>query len=119
ILDLPRPQSAQDLLQSAGVSASLTRKLIEPRRRAPDGIVADLLSGQELLAEVVRQPLKAGVGPVKPRMVSRLTEATIDGFRAYRKPQTFTLDASVIVLYGPNGLGKTSFFDAVDYACTG
>src|SRR5690606_11987115 len=34
-------------------------------------------------------------------------------------PQSFNLDASVVVLYGPNGLGKTSFFDAIDYACTG
>ena len=40
-------------------------------------------------------------------------------FRAYREPQTFDLDASVIVLYGPNGLGKTSVFDGIDYACTG
>ena len=43
----------------------------------------------------------------------------VEGFRAYREPQTFDLDASVIVLYGPNGLGKTSLFDAIDYACTG
>ncbi|MEX1027209.1 MAG: AAA family ATPase [Candidatus Paceibacterota bacterium] len=119
ILDLPRPQSAQDLLQSAGVSTSLSRKLVEPMRRAPDGIVDDLLNGKELLAELVRRPLAAGATPVKPRMASRLTEATIESFRAYRKPQAFNLDASVVVLYGPNGLGKTSFFDAIDYACTG
>jgi len=29
------------------------------------------------------------------------------------------VDADVVVFYGPNGLGKTSFFDAIDYVCTG
>ena len=43
----------------------------------------------------------------------------IKGFRAYRKPQTFSLGADVTVLYGPNGFGKTSVFDAIDFAATG
>lgn len=119
-LNLTRPQSARDLLQAAGVPVSLTRKLIEPGQRAPDGIVDDLLTGKESLPDVLRRrPDSAGISPVKPRAVSRLTEATVESFRAYSKPQQFNLDASVVVLYGPNGLGKTSFFDAIDYACTG
>jgi exonuclease SbcC len=40
-------------------------------------------------------------------------------FRAYRRLQTFALGADVTVLYGPNGFGKTSFFDAIDFAVTG
>ena len=118
-LNLPRPQSAPDLLQSAGVAASLTRKLVELGRRAPDGIVDDLLNGKESLPQSLSRSQSAGITPIKPRTVSRLTNATIKSFRAYRKPQSFNLDASVVVLYGPNGLGKTSFFDAIDYACTG
>ena len=43
----------------------------------------------------------------------------MSNFRAYREPQKFALDANLVVLYGPNGLGKTSFFDAIDFACTG
>ncbi|MCP3681998.1 MAG: AAA family ATPase, partial [bacterium] len=31
----------------------------------------------------------------------------------------FDLDANLIVLFGPNGFGKTSMFDAIDFACTG
>ena len=38
----------------------------------------------------------------------RLKELEISNFRAYRS-HTFDLDADLIVLYGPNGFGKTSF----------
>jgi exonuclease SbcC len=118
-LQLRRPRSAQDLLQSAGIAASLARKLVEPRQRAPEGIVEDLLRGKETLPEALVAQKTTNVTLVKPRQVSRLTHATVQSFRAYGGPQTFDLDASVVVLYGPNGLGKTSFFDAIDYACTG
>jgi exonuclease SbcC len=49
----------------------------------------------------------------------RLDAVTIKNFRAYRKPQTFAFGSDVTVLYGANGFGKTSFFDAVDFAATG
>lgn len=116
---LQRPRSAQDLLQTAGIAASLSRKLVEPRQRAPEGIVEDLLGGKETLPDFVIAPNATNVASAKPRNVSRLTEATVESFRAYGGSQTFSLDASVVVLYGPNGLGKTSFFDAIDYGCTG
>jgi exonuclease SbcC len=51
--------------------------------------------------------------------VSKLFLHTIKNFRAYRKPQTFAFGSDVTVLYGANGFGKTSFFDAVDFAATG
>lgn len=116
---LARPQAAQDLLQSAGLSASFTRKLVEARRRAPEGIVEDLLTGRETVPKELVRGGFAAIETAKPRTITRLSEVTVQKFRAYRKPQSFSLDASIIVLYGPNGLGKTSFFDAVDYACTG
>ena len=49
----------------------------------------------------------------------RLQSVAVKNFRAYRKPQIFDLSADVTVLYGPNGFGKTSFFDAIDFATTG
>ena len=42
----------------------------------------------------------------------------VENFRAY-KHQEFDCSGDIIVLYGPNGLGKTSFYDALDFACTG
>lgn len=116
---LQRPQPAQDLLQSAGLSAALARNLIEPGRRSPDGITIDLLRDAPSISAILPREAPAGMALSSPRASSRLTALTVEAFRAYRDARTFDLDASVIVLYGPNGLGKTSFFDALDYACTG
>lgn len=51
----------------------------------------------------------------------------ISGFRIYDDPKDATFDlttasdkpAGFISLYAPNGFGKTSFYDAVEYAITG
>lgn len=48
----------------------------------------------------------------------RLKEMEVEGFRIYGKKEVFDLDADLIVLYGANGLGKTSFFDAFEYGVT-
>ncbi len=116
---LERPQSAQDLLQASGVSHSLARNLVEGGHRAADRIAEDLRDGLESLpTEVVRSATRK-VAVTQPRASTRVTELTVEGFRAYKDAQTFDLDASVVVLYGPNGLGKTSLFDAIDYGATG
>ena len=116
---LQRPISAQDWLQLAGVSRSFARNLIESGKRSADRIACDLRDGHESLPPVLTPPRTERLTVAAPRASSRLLSLTVEGFRAYREPQTFNLDASVIVLYGPNGLGKTSLFDAIDYACTG
>ena len=51
--------------------------------------------------------------------ITRVTHLSIEGFRAYGQRQELDLNADVVVFYGPNGLGKTSLFDAIDFACTG
>ena len=114
-----RPQPAQDLLQSVGVSTSFARNLVEPGKRAADRIARDLRDGYESLPAALTRPDAARLSVTAPRAASRLASLRVEGFRAYRDPQTFDLDASVIVLYGPNGLGKTSLYDAIEYACTG
>ena len=114
-----RPQSAQDFLQSAGVSASLSRKLIEAGHRSAERIALDLRDGDETLPEALTPPRAGRMAITRPRAHSRLVSLTVEAFRAYRDVQKFDLDASVVVLYGPNGLGKTSLFDAIDYASTG
>lgn len=58
-------------------------------------------------------------------MSNKICGITIQGFRGYDSKQVFDLTtaagqpASLIVLYAPNGFGKTSFFDAVEWALTG
>ena len=43
----------------------------------------------------------------------------IEGFRGFADVERFELDASVVILAGPNGTGKTSFFDAVQWLLVG
>lgn len=51
--------------------------------------------------------------------MTRLLSAEISGFRAFSKDHSFDLDADVIILAGPNGSGKTSFFDSILWALSG
>lgn len=44
---------------------------------------------------------------------------TIESFRGFKNRYTFDLDASVVLLSGPNGTGKTSFFDAFQWLILG
>ncbi|KPF53337.1 hypothetical protein IP65_13065 [Novosphingobium sp. AAP1] len=49
----------------------------------------------------------------------RLKSITIEGFRAFGRQATFDLDADVILLHGPNGVGKTSLLDAILWTLAG
>ena len=49
----------------------------------------------------------------------RLKSITIEGFRAFGRQTTIDLDADVILLQGPNGVGKTSLLDAILWALAG
>jgi DNA repair exonuclease SbcCD ATPase subunit len=43
----------------------------------------------------------------------------VEGFRGFRHRQRVLLDASAVLIVGPNGTGKTSFFDAVQWLLVG
>jgi DNA repair exonuclease SbcCD ATPase subunit len=49
----------------------------------------------------------------------RLRSATIEGFRGFTKKVFVNLDAKIILLHGPNGVGKTSLLDAILWVLTG
>lgn len=49
----------------------------------------------------------------------KLESLTVSGFRGFAEERHFDLSADVILVHGPNGSGKTSFFDAVLWAVTG
>ena len=98
----------------------LAKFLVVQHERSPEGIVEDCTSGK--FGEPQQLTLVANGAVVDAEMATEpvlLETVEIRNFRAYRKPQTFEIGADVTVLYGPNGFGKTSFFDAVDFAVTG
>ena len=49
----------------------------------------------------------------------RLVSISIAGFRGFAEQADFDLSADVIILHGPNGVGKTSLLDAILWALTG
>lgn len=115
-----RPPSAQTFLQKCGVPAMLAKYLVVRGERSPEGIVDDCISGTFGEPRELTPSQNTPVAQVERRASAvRLESVAIKNFRAYRKPQMFKLGADVTVLYGPNGFGKTSFFDAVDFVITG
>jgi exonuclease SbcC len=115
-----RPASAQTFLQQCGVPAILAKFLVVQHERSPEGIVEDCASGEFGPPGSVAVGSSPGVARTDlSGGVIRLASVEIKNFRAYRKRETFALGSQVTVLYGPNGFGKTSFFDAIDFAVTG
>lgn len=49
----------------------------------------------------------------------RLHSMTIGPFRGFRTPETFDLQKRVILFYGPNGSGKTSFCEGLEFGLLG
>lgn len=49
----------------------------------------------------------------------RLRGLTIGPFRGFRTPEPFDLQKRVVLFYGPNGSGKTSFCEALEFGLLG
>ena len=49
----------------------------------------------------------------------RLRQLTLGPFRGFRTPEPFDLQRRVILFYGPNGSGKTSFCEGLEYTLLG
>ncbi len=115
-----RPASAQTFLQQAGMPAQLAMHLVVPHERAATGIFDDCLARKHGEPTSLKGDNQKSVREVAPSDSDVFLErVVIRNVRAYRKEQEFKLGRSVTVLYGPNGFGKTSFFDALDFGVTG
>lgn len=49
----------------------------------------------------------------------RLHHLTVGPFRGFRHPEPFDLQKRIVLFYGPNGSGKTSLCEALEYALLG
>lgn len=50
---------------------------------------------------------------------TRLRKLTVGPFRGFRREETFDLRKPVVLFYGPNGSGKTSLCEAIEFALIG
>ena len=117
-----RPPSAQSYMRGCGVPAVLARYLAVPHQRGPENIVRDCVESNSswtpVLTDASADTHELTQNGREVETV-RLGLLTVENFRAYRKPQVFDLSSAITVLYGPNGFGKTSIFDAIGFAATG
>jgi len=51
--------------------------------------------------------------------ISRLRSLTVGPFGGFAKPETFDLDSQIVLIYGTNGTGKSSFCEALEYGLLG
>lgn len=116
-----RPPSAQTLLQQAKLKADLAKALVVPAISSPGRILEDCIEGRygEVYKISQGQSLASLESQIEDRVQTTLKSISIENFRAYRKKKEFALGSAITVLYGPNGFGKTSFFDAIDFVVTG
>ncbi|WP_095147087.1 AAA family ATPase [Pseudomonas sp. Irchel s3b6] len=80
------------------------------------------------LVDLIRRELErtADVAPVAAAQAdvgtwpwARLRHLTLGPFRGFRAPEPFDLTKQIILFYGPNGSGKTSLCEGLEYALLG
>ena len=52
-------------------------------------------------------------------MIKRIVDVQLANFRRISGSHRLPLDSDIVVIYGPNGSGKTSIIQAIEYAITG
>jgi len=53
------------------------------------------------------------------QQICRLSTLKVGPFRGFAKEEDFDLNSQVVLLYGPNGTGKSSFCEALEFALLG
>lgn len=64
-------------------------------------------------------PAFAAAGDVQGLGWQRLRQLVVGPFRGFRAPEVFDLNKRIILFYGPNGTGKTSLCEALEYGLLG
>ena len=120
--DAKRPRSATTFMQQCRVPAALSRYLAVPHQKSAEAIVRECIEqGDAWPRALGSDEGTREMAPMEERELERvhLEGISIRSFRAYRKRRDLRLGSRVTVLYGRNGFGKTSVFDAIDFAATG
>ena len=115
-----RPPSARLFIQNCGVPAELAKNLVVQGDRSPQKIAEDCAVGKFGSPTTLVPTTNTQVFQLEQTTGRTLLDTlTIENFRAYKHKQTIAFGADITILYGPNGFGKTSLFDAVEFVTTG
>jgi hypothetical protein len=64
------------------------------------------------------QPIAAQTAAIG-NQIRQLKRLHVGPFRGFAKPEDFDLASSLVLIYGPNGTGKSSFCEALEYGLLG
>lgn len=89
------------------------------RQRSQRSVYIAGLMRQALAGVADEAPSQDGDNPDGVWPWTRLRSFTLGPFRGFRTPESFDLTKQVILFYGPNGTGKTSLCEGLEYALLG
>ncbi|AQT62166.1 AAA family ATPase [Cellvibrio sp. PSBB023] len=69
-------------------------------------------------ASSVIQPLPENIGEQITK-ISKLKSMSVGPFRGFARQEVFDLTSRLVLIYGPNGTGKSSFCEALEYGLLG
>ena len=87
----------------------MAEALTVPHRLSEKRIIEDCIQSPAGVPQLIRRPTVSDSTRIHREPGVRFKELEVSNFRAYKQNTKFDLDANLVVLYGPNGLGKTHF----------
>lgn len=119
-LHLPATQAPPDVRRLANLALARFDALARTSRQHSQRSIYLVSQAREALAQTPDGPPDAvvvaedGAWPWK-----RLRSMTIGPFRGFRNPEPFDLQKRVVLFYGPNGSGKTSLCEGLEFGLLG
>jgi energy-coupling factor transporter ATP-binding protein EcfA2 len=65
----------------------------------------------------IKKPIEQAMEPTCP--FTKIKSLSVGPFRGFAKQEDFDLASQLVLLYGPNGTGKSSFCEALEYSLLG
>lgn len=119
-LHLPATQAPPDVRQLANLALARFDALARTSRQHSQRSIFLVSEARQAMAQTPDGPPDTavvaddGAWPWK-----RLRSMTIGPFRGFRNPEPFDLQKRVVLFYGPNGSGKTSFCEGLEFGLLG
>lgn len=119
-LHLPATQALPDVRRLANLALANFDGLVQTVRQLSQRSICLVDLARRALAQTADGPPDHQAVAVEGAWPwQRLRSMTIGPFRGFRTPQSFDLQRRVILFYGPNGSGKTSFCEGLEYGLLG
>ncbi len=119
---LHRPDSgaSEDARRFANlVSENFPAVAASSRQRSQRSVVLSELARLSLPATSPAEPVPQAAEARAGWAFRKLHHLTVGPFRGFRHPEPFELQKRIVMFYGPNGSGKTSLCEALEFALLG